>query len=102
MPLGFMGLGAMAIVGGAAFILGESNFYGLEFLTYWRLMGWPVQMGALAAAWVTFVEWTIWNGRGLGFLASSRSLYAAAVRQPFLWRLPLRTGRPISITNVFF
>jgi hypothetical protein len=79
MPLGFIGLGAMAIVGGVAFTLGEFNFYGLEFLAYWRLMGWPVEMSVFAAVWVAFVEWAIWNGRGFGFLASSRSLYAVAV-----------------------
>ena len=70
-PLGWIGIGAMAIVGGAAYTLGEFTFYGYEFLPYWPMMGgWIVGMTVLAAAFGTFAECLIWNrkmARGLPF-----------------------------------
>jgi hypothetical protein len=64
LPLGFAGLGAMAIVGGVAYTLGDFAFYGFEFLPYWHLIGgWTVGMSVLAAAFGTLAECLIWNGR---------------------------------------
>jgi hypothetical protein len=72
-PLGPVGLGAMALVGGAAFTLGEFSFYGFEFLPYWPLMAGPmVGFSVMAGAWGTLLECLIWNG-------------AVASRMPF-WR----------------
>jgi hypothetical protein len=63
-PLGPTGLAAMAIVGGAAFTLGQFAFYGLEFLPYWHLIGgWSVGLAVFAAASGTLLECIIWNGR---------------------------------------
>ena len=76
-PLGFIGIGAMAIVGGAAYTLGELTFYGYEFLPYWPMVGgWMVGMTVLAAAFGTFAECLIWNrkmARGLPFESMWRS-----------------------------
>lgn len=63
-PLGPVGLAAMAIVGGAAFTLGEFTVYGLQFLAYLHLMGgWILGLAAFAAASGTLLECIIWNGR---------------------------------------
>jgi hypothetical protein len=61
-PLGWIGIGAMAIVGGAAYTLGEFTFYGYEFLPYWPMIGgWMVGMTVLAAAFGTFAEYLNWK-----------------------------------------
>jgi hypothetical protein len=61
-PLGWIGIGAMAIVGGAAYTIGEFTFYGYEFLPYWPMIGgWMVGMTVLAAAFGTFAECLNWN-----------------------------------------
>jgi hypothetical protein len=53
----------MAIVGGAAYTLGEFTFYGFQFLPYWPLMGgWMVGVSVLSGAWATLGECLIWNG----------------------------------------
>jgi hypothetical protein len=70
-PLGPVGIGAMAIVGAVAFTLGQFNFYGLEFLAYLHLMGaWVLGVAVFAAASGTLLECIIWNGR----LGDSRRL----------------------------
>src|SRR5215831_9667632 len=75
-PLGPIGIGAMAIVGGVAFTVGQFSFYGLEFLRYLHLIGgWTVGLAVFAAASGTLVECLIWNGRtgrGGRFLSSLR------------------------------
>jgi hypothetical protein len=82
-PLGPVGVGAMAVLGGVAFTLGEFDFYGLEFLPYWYLIGgWSVGLAVFAAAWGTLLECLIWNGR-LGptsrFLVSWHSTHRAVL-----------------------
>jgi hypothetical protein len=73
-PLGPIGLGAMAIVGGAAFTLGTFNIYGLQFLPYLHLTGgWVLGLAVLAAASGTLLECIIWNGR----LGRNRRLLAS-------------------------
>ena len=75
-PLGFIGIGAMVIVGGGAYTLGEFAFYGYEFLPYWPMLdGWIVGTTMLAAAFGTFATCLNWRG------ATARAL-------PFahLWR----------------
>ena len=63
-PLGPVGLGAMAIVGGAAFTLGTFNIYGLQFLPYVHLAGrWTLGLAVLAAGAGMLLECIIWNGR---------------------------------------
>jgi hypothetical protein len=63
-PLGPVGLGAMAIVGAVAFTLGQFNVYGLQFLAYLHLIGGSVVgVAVFAAAWGTLLECIIWNGR---------------------------------------
>ena len=72
-PLGAVGLAALAIVGGAAFTFGEFAVYGFAFLPYWPLMGGSmVGFTVMMAAWATLGECLIWNG-------------AVAHRMPF-WR----------------
>lgn len=64
LPLGFVGVGAMALVGGIAFTLGQFSVYGLQFLPYWHLIaGWSAGLTILSAAFGTFLECLIWNGR---------------------------------------
>jgi len=76
-PLGWVGIGAMAIVGGAAYTLGEFAFYGYEFLPYWPTIGgWMVGMTVFAAAFGTLLECIIWNGgagRALAFASMLRN-----------------------------
>jgi hypothetical protein len=63
-PLGPVGLGAMAIVGAVAFTLGQFNVYGLQFLPYLHLIGGTVVGTSIFAAAVgTLLECIIWNGR---------------------------------------
>jgi hypothetical protein len=62
-PLGSVGLAAMAVVGGAAYTLGEFSFYGFQFLPYWPLMGgWMIGTSVMAGAWGTMGECLVWNG----------------------------------------
>src|ERR1051326_2726329 len=63
-PLGSIGIAAMAIVGAVPFTLGQFAFYGFEFLPYWHLTGgWSLGLAVFAAASGTLVECLIWNGR---------------------------------------
>jgi hypothetical protein len=63
-PFGFVGIGAMALVGGIACTLGEFTVYGLQFLPYWHLIaGASAGLTVFAAASGTLVECLIWNGR---------------------------------------
>jgi hypothetical protein len=109
LPLGFVGIGAMAIVGGIAFTLGEFSVYGLQFLPYWHLIaGWTAGLTALAAAFGTFLECLIWNGRmvrtsrflpswpsgrraalAVGILVVVVGAYAYAHQQCTLFRVPV-------------
>jgi hypothetical protein len=77
-PLGWIGIGAMAIVGGGAYTIGEFAFYGYEFLPYWPTIGgWMVGMTVFAAAFGTLLEYIIWNGgaaRALPFASMWRNL----------------------------
>jgi hypothetical protein len=74
----------MAIVGGAAFVLGEYSFYGWEFLAYWPVTaGWSQTLVLLAALWATFLEFLMWRqlsrrARPLGSPRSIRWATAAA------------------------
>lgn len=92
-PLGFVGLGAMAIVGGAAFTLGEFDFYGIEFLAHWhRIGGWFAGLSVFAAAFGTIGECVVWNGRmgrGLRLLSSWHSAYAAYLAATILVALAI-------------
>jgi hypothetical protein len=76
-PLGPVGLAAIAIVGAVAFTLGMFAFYGFQFLAYWpRIAGWSAGVAVFAAASGTLIECLVWNeslGRGLRFPASWRS-----------------------------
>ena len=81
MPLGPLGLAAMALTGGVAYTVGEFSFYGFEFLPYWPMIGGEmVGMTAFAAAFGTFAECIIWNGgaaRGIPFVRSLRTVPGA-------------------------
>ena len=80
-PWGPAGLGAMAIVGGLAFTLGQFAFYGPAFLPYWHLIGgWSVGLAVFAAASGTLLACLTWNDR-LG----------PGVRLPKSWH-PTRKG----------
>jgi hypothetical protein len=81
LPFGPVGLGVMAVVGGAAYTLGEFAFYGFEFLPHWPMIGgWMVGMTAFAAAFGTFLECIIWNGgvaQRMGFVRALRTVPGA-------------------------
>jgi hypothetical protein len=82
-PLGSIGLGAMAIVGGAAYTIGEFTFYGFQFLPYWPLMGgWMIGTTILSGAWGTLGECLVWNGgvaRRMPFWRKWRNVTGAIV-----------------------
>jgi hypothetical protein len=64
-PLGPVGIGALAIVGGAAFTLGQLNFYDVQFLPHLHLIGgWTVGLAVFASAAGTLLECgsTVWFG----------------------------------------
>jgi hypothetical protein len=82
-PMGPIGMGAMAVVGGAASILGAFNFTGYQFLVYWQLIG-AGQAGAAAAgaAFGTLLACLVWHvalRRGPRFLSTWPSAHRAAM-----------------------
>jgi len=95
-PFGPVGIGAMAIVGGIAFTLGQFAFYGFEFLRYLHLMGgWMLGLAVFAAASGTIIECVAWNGRlgrGARFLKSLRPAERAVVAAGILGALALAGG----------
>ncbi len=81
-PLGPTGLGAMAIVGGLASMLGASSFWGFDFLAYWQVLaGWGPGL-ASGAIMGTFIQCLAWNEQLLRpgrFLPSWRPTDRAAL-----------------------